>query len=59
MKKQYIAPSMFAVNILSTAIVAASGEIDSTPVAHFNGSGAGDAGDAGVKGSANVWDEEW
>ena len=50
---------MFAVNILSAAIIAVSGEIDSTPVAHFNGSGAGDAGDAGVKESANAWDDEW
>ena len=59
MKKQYIAPSMFAVNLQGISIIAESGKIDSTPVAHFNGAGSGDAGDAGAKSSTNVWDEEW
>lgn len=59
MKKQYIAPSLLAVNILSTNIIAVSGEIDSDPTAHFSGAGAGDAGDAGVKESTNTWDDEW
>ncbi len=50
---------MLAVALQGISMIAESGKNDSTPVANFNGAGAGDASDAGVKSSTNVWDQEW
>lgn len=60
MKKLYIAPSFFTVNILEEDIIAASerANIDSTPIANFNNPGSGDADDAAVK-AHSIWDDEW
>ena len=61
MKKQYIAPSQFVVNLMGTAIIAASAQMDGTTGINMNNV-SGDDGNAydgaAVKG-ANAWDEEW
>lgn len=66
MKKQYIAPSMFAVNLLGTGIIAASANTLTTddsgkPVGTIDYStmGTQSGSTADVKGGTNVWDEEW
>lgn len=62
MNKQYIAPSMFAVNLLGTGIIATStNSLDDTPSAtiDYNTMGTKGASSADVKGSANTWDDEW
>ena len=59
MKKQYIAPSMFAVKLQAVSIIAESAGINGTPEGDFNNPGSGNAGDAATKGSTNIWDEEW
>ena len=61
MKKQYIAPSMFAVGLQGISIIAEA-RMDGTSGINMNNVSA-DGGnaydDAAVKGNANVWDEEW
>ncbi len=62
MKKQYIAPSQFVVNLMSVSIIAESANTitDVPDVTIDPGTmGGGDAGGADAKGSTNVWDEEW
>jgi hypothetical protein len=62
MKKQYIAPSQLVVNLMGVGIIAASDNvITDTPDVTINPGtvSGGDAGGADVKGSTNVWSEEW
>ncbi|MBO7138372.1 MAG: hypothetical protein J6V92_07900 [Bacteroidaceae bacterium] len=61
MKKLYIAPSFFTVNILEEDIIAASARMDGDTGINMNNISAdgGDAwNDACVK-SHSVWDDEW
>lgn len=63
MKKQYIAPSMFSVNLLGIGIIAASdyNTVTDEPsvVLKPGGLEGGDAGGANVKGNSDTWDDEW
>ena len=61
MKKQYIAPFLLEVELLEEEMIAESTHagIDDSGNVDFNNPGAGDAGDAGVKGSSSIWDNEW
>ena len=66
MKKQYIAPSMFAVNLLGTGIIATSANTLTTDangkpegVIDYSTMGSQSGASADVKAGANVWDEEW
>jgi hypothetical protein len=63
MKKQYIAPSQFIVNLMGTAVIATSAQLTDDPKGINMNNVSGDSGnaydDAAVKGSTNVWDEEW
>ena len=63
MKKQYIAPSMFAVKLqgMNSILTASTNTITDTPDVTVDTSTitGGDAGGADVKSNTNVWDEEW
>lgn len=62
MKKQYIAPSLLTVELMGVRMLAASDNtITDTPdvIVNPGTSTGGDAGGADVKGSTNVWSEEW
>jgi len=64
MKKQYIAPSMFSVNLLGTSIIAASGGVydnpDGSPAASTsNITGNDDAWNNAAAKENNTWDDEW
>ena len=60
MKKTYIQPTMFAVVLQHSQIIAVS-QIESNAGISDGGSSDGYQGPAGgaAKESANVWDEEW
>ena len=46
-------------SIKTSSVSVTDAGIDDSGNVEFNNPGAGDAGDAGVKGSSSIWDNEW
>ena len=61
MKKTYIQPEILAIELQQCQVIAAS-DAKATGTAGLDEGGSSDglqAGEDRVKGSTNVWDEEW
>ena len=60
-KKTYINPEIIVVRLMPTTVLAASplNVANSGDTTELNQTSAPDGADALVKGSKNIWDEEW